>query len=508
MLTPSLNGAPPLSLRATSLLESFEARCDEGAPWLEFQHGDGATSARGPTCQEAAQAWSHGFLRAGVQCGERVGIWQPNSVDFVTSFFGAFGAGAIPVPLPWPVLESAGALGPLEPILRRAGIRCLSAPRTVWTPGFTWAEPKTGTRTWPQRPRLDDTAFLQFTSGSTGNPRGAVISHRAALHNASALIAGLRLSRHDVGVSWVPFFHDMGLVGVMLTSLVGGFPIHVLRPGDFLLRPWRWLSLVGQTRATLTVSPDFGYAMATRRCGDRPFSLASLRVALSGSEPIHFATLEGFAARFKEFGFDEGAFVAAYGLAENTLGVTTGSPWGAPFDNGRGRSLPSVGRPLPGTEVALHGPMGEICVRSPSLASGYFEDAENTARTFGDGWLHTGDLGAVSQGQLCVTGREKDLVIKAGSKFHAGDIEDVVTAQLSAPPQSVAAFNDVDELVLVVEQKEPRGQQDVLRVRAAIVERLGVRVDRVTWVPLGSLPRTTSGKIRRSACAAQFGAQR
>jgi acyl-CoA synthetase (AMP-forming)/AMP-acid ligase II len=505
MLSGGAAGPP----KYASLLDAFEARCESNRPWLHFHQAEAHTSFLGTDALLRAQQWGRGFVNAGVRPGERVGIWHPNSPDFVASFFGALGAGAVPVPVPWPVLEgaTAAALAQVRGLLQRADIHCLAAPRHAHSEGYAWAAPSTGGASWSHRPRSHDTAFLQFTSGSTGSPRGAVISHGAALHNASALVAGLELAADDVGVSWVPFFHDMGLIGVMLTSLVGNFPVHVLRPSEFLIRPWRWLELVGEIRASLTVSPDFGYALASRRCGERTFELGSLRCALSGSEPLHFSTLDTFGARFSKNGFEPGAWISAYGLAENTLGVTVGSPWGYPFRDARGRHLPAVGAPLPGIEVALHGPESEVCVRSPSLAQGYWGDVEQTAKVFVDGWLHTGDLGLIEGGQLCITGRKKDLVIKAGTKFHPGDIEHVVAECLDAPPNTVAAFNDGDQLVLVVEQRQPGLSSDVARVRAVVVDRLGVRLDRVDWVPMGTLPKTTSGKVRRGACAEQFGAR-
>lgn len=507
--TPVLSGGPPIAPCARSLLHALEQRAARDEPWLVFHHGSTVESFSAAQILQRAQGWTQGFAAAGVGRWQRVGIWQPNSVDFVAAFFGALGVGAVPVPLAWPVMEGnfEAALGHLEPIRARARIRFVAAPERaqVATVGVDWVSPRDAHQGWIHRPGAEDTAFLQFTSGSTGQPRGVVISHLAALHNAHALVAGLGLTPADIGVAWIPFFHDMGLIGVLLASLVGGFSVHVLRPGEFLLHPWRWLELIGEAGASLTVGPDFGYAFAARRCGTRRFSLGSLRCALSGSEPIHLATLEAFEARFGPDGFRPEAFVGAYGLAENTLGVSVGPAHGRLYRDPRGRLTPTVGTPLPGVEIALDGPDGEICVRSQCLMKGYFEASEESKRALVDGWLRTGDLGVVEGGKLFITGREKDLVIKAGAKFHPSEIEQLVAGSLDAPPNGVAAFNDADQLVLVIEQRRIEPAPDSSRVRALIVERLGVRVDRVRWVPAGSLPRTSSGKLRRTACAEMFG---
>jgi len=491
---------------ASTLLELLELRAEQDRPWLVFHHGHRTESFTVRDLLARAWVWSAGFETA---VGRRVGIWHPNSPDFVAAFFGALGAGAIPVPLPWPVLEGdlTGPFEKLAPVIRRADLFAIAAPaRTRAIEGPNWVTPRAA-HGFTHRPSAEDPAFIQFTSGSTGIPRGAVISQRAAVYNATALVHGLGLGPHDVGVSWIPFFHDMGLVGVLLASLVGGFTTHILRPSEFLLHPWTWLDLIGSVNATLTVAPDFGYAFAARRCREGKHQLGSLRCALTGSEPIHLSTLTAFCDRFAPGGFKPEAFVGAYGLAENTLGVCVGPALQPLYRDAHGHGLPGVGTPLPGMEIALHGPLGEICVRSPSLMTGYFDAPEETAAVLQDGWLHTGDLGVVEQGRLYVTGREKELVIKAGQKFHPSQIEQLVAGTVDAPPNGVAAFNAADQLVLVIEQRRAIDPTDTARVRALIVERLGVRVDRVEWVAAGTLPRTTSGKLRRSACAEQFGVQ-
>ncbi len=507
MVTSLSAARRPPAVRDATLLDALERRANGQRPWLVFHQGPSVQHVSAGDALERGQQWATAFIDAGVAPGQCVGIWQPNAPDFVAAFFGALLAGATPVPLAWPVIDSnvGATLERLRPILDRAHVRCISAPVDAGQPNDparSWPL-RAMHRTAPHQPTLgpEQPAFIQFTSGSTGLPRGAVISHAAALSNATALVAGLGLTPDDVAVSWVPFFHDMGLIGVLLSSLVGGFEVHVLRPSAFLLHPWHWLELVTQVRATLTVAPDFGYAFAARRCGARSFSLETLRCALTGSEPIQRSTLDAFTGRFGRDGFRPEAFVGAYGLAENTLGVSAGPALARTFVDPHGRRLPSVGQPLPGVEVRVER-SGEICVRSPSLFTGYFEDDDGTAGALKDGWLHTGDLGVIDRGHLFIVGREKDLIIKNGSKFHPAQFEELVAKTVDAPPNGVVAFNDDEQhLVVAIEQRRASFATDSTSVRSLIAEHFGVRVDRVEWVPAGTLPHPASGKLRRHACA-------
>jgi acyl-CoA synthetase (AMP-forming)/AMP-acid ligase II len=336
------------------------------------------------------------------------------------------------------------------------------------------------------------------------------------------MVAARGLGAGDVGVSWIPFFHDMGLVGVLLSSLVGEFQVHVLRPAEFLLRPSRWAELCSTVGATLTVGPNFGYDLAARRGGStQGLRLERLRLALNGSEPIHRATVDGVARAWGPGGYASRAMTPVYGLAEATLGVCFAAGESrAPDLDWQGRQVVCVGRPLPGMEVALRregatlpeGQEGEVCVRGPSLMSGYFEDPEATAAALRDGWLATGDLGVVREGRLFLTGREKELIIKSGRKFHPYDIERVVAETLETTPNGVAAFSrpegpqGTEELVVVVELRRVGAHPDAEQlIRAGLMDRLGVRADRVLVLAAGSMPRTTSGKVRRGECAQRFG---
>ncbi|MGZ6143753.1 MAG: AMP-binding protein [Myxococcales bacterium] len=507
----SIGGAAWTAPPAETIAGALRAAASDDRPWLTFHRGESARALSFAGAFALARRWCAALLDAGVKAGDRVAVIQPNGPDFAGAFFGTQLAGATPVPLAWPVVAAAGERNYLllaAQVARAEAVAVATQPdfaATAATFGLPLvtapaATAKDGAAVGPH-----DAAFLQFTSGTTGAPRGAVISHRAAVASAHAMSLALDLGESDVGVSWLPLFHDMGLVGVLLCSLMRRFPIHLLSPAEFLLRPSRWLELLERTAATLTVAPNFGYELATRRVrGD--FDLSRLRRALDGSEPVHRATIDGFERRFAA---RPGTILPVYGLAENTLGVCFADD-PAPDLDFEGRAVPSVGRPLPGMEVKLIG--GEIAVRGPSLMDGYFRDPDATAAALRDGWLRTGDLGAIRHGRLYVTGREKDLVIKNGRKFHPYDIERVAAAAVDSPPGGVAAFSvpnpatGTEDLVVVAELRRRTGDEQAVRtIRGVLLEELGVRPERVRLVGPGALPRTTSGKLRRRACAELFG---
>ncbi|MEW6432946.1 MAG: AMP-binding protein [Myxococcota bacterium] len=516
--------APP---PAATLREVLSRRAHTDRAWLTFLSGrDEPTALTFSGADALASRWADALHLAGVKAGERVALLLPNGPDFIGAFFGAHELGATPVPLPWPVVPMGALTLPrgADAVLAVAAPTVLVAPAPVeGSPVPVVTAPAGDAVSRPKPPRATAPAFVQFTSGSTGRPRGAVISQRAALSSAWAMAEALALTHEDVGVAWLPFFHDMGLVGVVLSSLVAGFPVYLLQPGEFLLRPRRWLELLSEKRATITVAPNFAYELAVRRARGAfdELDLSALRFALNGSEPVLRSTIDAFEAAGAAAGLKRGAVLPVYGLAENTLGVAFQAE-GAPDTDAvvDERRVPSVGVPLPGMDVAVRRPdgavarageEGEVTVRSPAMMDGYLGDEESTRRALRDGWLWTGDRGVVRDGRLHITGREKDLVIKAGRKFHPADIEQLVAALVDAPPNGVAAFSVLreaaggEELVVVVELRR-RMEGDVAgRIRGHLSETLGVMADRVELVGAGELPRTTSGKLKRGECIARFG---
>jgi fatty-acyl-CoA synthase len=512
---------PPPEPTLTASLE--DAARDQDFRWLTFRTGTLSATLTFGEALEGARKWA-AALAPFANPGDRVAICLPNGPDFVGALFGALRLGAIAVPLPWPIAEpdAERLLAQAQPLLARSGARVLVTTPAVAS-GAQWPlptlhQPAATPHTAEPVASADAPAFIQFTSGSTSSPRGAVITHRAAVSSALAMAGALELGPKDVGVSWLPFFHDMGLVGVLFTSLLARFPVHCLRPGEFLLRPRRWLELISENKATLTSGPNFGYALAARRVTNlEGLDLSSLRSALNGSEPVHRSTLEAFGKKFATVGLAPDAQLPVYGLAEATLGVAFASRANVHADlEVGGRLVPSVGRPLAGVQVRVaaddEGGPGRIFVRGPTLMQGYFDDPASTAAALQNGWLDTGDLGVVRDGVLYVTGREKELIVKAGQKFHPYEIEAIVNECLDSPPNGVAAFSVLDagqgtEALVVVAELRRQTQDGSLEelVRGRLLDTLGVRADRVELVPAGTLPRTTSGKLRREAARNMWG---
>lgn len=519
-MKPALLVGPAIGEEPTTLVTWLLGASADERPWLVFHRSGQQEVLRFCDAEPLARRWAAALEGAGVAKGDRVAVFFPNGVDFIGAFLGAQWLGAAAVPVPWPATALVSDLP--DSALRlldacRPKVVCASRPidghLVLHAPAATpcGAAPVAG-----------PVAFLQYSSGSTGRPRGAVISPTAAACSAVAMVQALELNALDVGVSWLPFFHDMGLVGVVLTSLAARYPVHVLQPGEFLLRPSRWLELASAVRATMTVAPNFAYELVLRRVKpSESHDLSAMRAMLNGSEPVHRATLERFERCWSSVGLRAGAVLPVYGLAENVLGVTF-QPLGAPDPDLRldARVVPSAGRPLAGVSVAIRdeagsvlpeGREGDLWVRSPMLMAGYFEDEASTASALRDGWLRTGDRGVVQHERLYLTGREKELVIKLGRKFHPSDIERIVAEVADPPPNGVMAFSvegtgaRQEALVVVVEQRREPQAGLVERIRGRVSAELGVLVDRVELVGAGALPRTTSGKLQRREALGRFG---
>ena len=521
MKTPivSLVGTRLLPGRATTLVEAFLGLTDRIGPWLHVGPALAPRVYTGPQVVEEARRWRRALQEAGVRPHDRVAVILPNDERFIGAFFGTMLAGATPIPLSWPVsgLDAAKKLEGIRPLVEAADVRavatdeafvgCFERP-VVTTP----ASRGEGVDILPD---ARDPAFLQYTSGSLGKPRGAVITQRAAMTCVYAMGQGLGFSEADVGLSWLPLFHDMGLVGGLFCPVVYGFPLHLMAPGEFLLHPARWLTRAAAVRATIAAAPDFAWRLCARRVTRFEGDLSAWRVALDGAEPVHRTTLDAFCERFGPHGFRPESLRPAYGLAENTLAVCCSPGQRAEDDSVVGtRSIPSTGGPLPGVEVRIvdahganlrEGEEGEILVRSGSLMSGYFRDERASAEALRDGWLHTGDLGVVTKGALHVSGRVKELVIQNGRKFHPYDIERVAADAVDAKLAGAAAWSipgvDGEQLVVAVEASAAFHDGAEKTVRGAVLEALGVRIDHVRVVAPGSLPRTTSGKVRRTEVA-------
>jgi len=368
----------------------------------------------------------------------------------------------------------------------------------------------------------DDLAFLQYTSGSTGHPRGVMLSHRNVMSTVRFMAAAAGITADDRVVSWLPLYHDMGLIGCSFTPPLTATPLWLLPPD--LRNPRQWLELITTVRATFTVSPDFGYRNCVRNVRDTGhLDLSSLKGALSGAEPVRLSTIQAFE---RQFGL-KNIILPCYGLAEATLAVALW-PRNTPLRVDPTGRFVSSGRPCPDVEVCIMPPAGdegdddvaalgsdvegEICVKSPGVMRGYYNNPEATARTFTvDGWLRTGDLGFIDdEGYLFVTGRLKDLMILSGENVAPVDIEEIVD---HVPGVRYGAAVGIDSertgsqrLHVVAEVRDESASADTFHALVReIVHRVhagrGHRPGRVLLVRAGSIPKTSSGKIQRARLA-------
>jgi len=491
----------------------------------------------------------------GLVPGDRVAIVLPEVSDFIRAFFAISAAGLVPVPL-CPPAQAADL-----PTFARQSQHILVAARTAVVvtsmdvaplldvtgmlepPSVvTINELRQGPAlTAPVRVPLASTALLQFTSGSTAAPKGVVLSHASLDANVSAITGadGLAITPADVGVSWLPLYHDMGLIGMLLTAVYMAADVVILSPVLFLKRPSAWLEAISRHRATVSFAPNFAYDLCRRRVKPSQIdalNLASWRVAGCGAEPLRADSLGAFAAHFARAGFRHSSFVPSYGLAEHALAVAL-SVHGLRVDVVDADRLvresiampaidgsPSVrivgcGRAFPGHALTIvddglnelpERHVGSIVVRGPSVMDGYFEHPAATAEALRAGWLQTGDIGYVADGELYVCGRTKDLIIRQGRKYHPPDLESAISDVRGIPLAGVVVFginhiDEADEVVAVIEVRASARAGDVIdHVRRRVRETAGLELDRVVVTPPGTIPRTTSGKVRRAETRVRF----
>ncbi|HUF79279.1 MAG TPA: AMP-binding protein [Thermoanaerobaculia bacterium] len=550
--TPGASSRPRRSATLIDLLERSADRDDRGLRLLDRHERERFLSWR--RVAAGAERTGAALAALGVRPGDRVALVFPTGEEFFDAFFGALAAGAVPVPLYPPV--RLGRLGEYHRatagMLRAAGARVVLADariRRLLGQAVAAARPELGCLTLdglagaagrlrprePHRPAPGDLALVQFSSGTTVDPKPVALSHRAILAQVE-MLNGLWPERERIvhsGASWLPLYHDMGLIGCIFPALELGTDMTLLPPEVFVARPATWLRAISRFRATVSPAPNFAYGLCVAKVRDEELDgvdLSSWRIALNGAEAVSARTLRSFIERFRPWGFRPEAMTPVYGLAEAALAVTF-SDLGRPFRSGRferaslepgeapcpdpgGRELVSVGRPVPGFEVEVRdgdagrvGHVGRVWVRGPSLMEGYLGRLRETARVLRDGWLDTGDLGFLSGGELFLTGRAKDLVILRGRNYGPEEIEAAAAAVPGARAGCAVAASylpeesDGEELVVFVEAA--RDASDGLRerlpaaVREAVLGALGLRPDRVEVLAPGTLPRTSSGKLRR-----------
>jgi fatty-acyl-CoA synthase len=559
MAAPASGAAAPVPASAGTLVEAlaWHAAASPDRVHIHLRTEDGREEPiTYGALQARAGAVAAGLRARGLGPGHTVALMLRSEPAFFDAFLGALLAGAVPVPIYPPyrrdrieeyarrqigILDNAGAraLITFPEALRVAGVLRseVRSLRQVFT-ASDLARP--GPAASIPAARASDPALIQYTSGSTGTPKGVLLTHANLLANIRALGDALAIRPDDVGVSWLPLYHDMGLIGSWLCALYFGIPIVILSPLAFLARPSRWLRALHAHRGTLSAAPNFAFDLCVRKVTDderHGLDLSAWRLALNGSEPVSAETIERFTDRFAPAGFRPEAMCPVYGLAEASVALTVPILGRRPRIDAVQREtfqrsavarpatagdpaplrLVSCGRPLPGHEVRMvdrsgH-PVGErvegrIEFRGPSVTPGYFRSPEATRAARRDGWMDSGDLGYTADGDVFVTGRRKDLIIKAGRNLYPQEVEEIVGAVPGIRKGCVAAFGvhdpaiGTERLVVVAESRESdaaRRSALSAAVMDAVVAALGLPADAVVIAEPGAVLKTSSGKIRRGA---------
>lgn len=502
-----------------------------------------------------ARAMAASLRELGVGKGDRVLLVLPTCAEFLEAFFAVQLLGAVPVPsYPPAILERAGeALRRLRLVLTSSGARVCVTNKRIRPLLGELALGADGAQTIAvvealaggdaravERPRVrpDDPAFIQYTSGSTDRPKGVLLTHGNLVANIHAIGQAVRMSRADSVFSWLPLYHDMGLIGGLLTSVYWRLELTLMSPPAFLADPLRWLREMTRVRATLCAAPNFAYSLCVKRAAGAALDgidLAGWRVALNGAEPVNPQTVRDFHRVFGPRGFRSEAMLPVYGLAEVSLAAAFPSVSEPPrwervdraqlaaghavVSSGAGSmEVTSVGRAVPGHAIAVvdeHGAplpdreVGHVVVSGPSVMGGYFGDAAATEAVLEGDTLWTGDLGYRVDGELFVTGRAKDIIIVRGRNYYAEDLERVAAGVDGVRPGGVVAFGVYDEdaatelVVLVCETAlaaEPDRLALVRRVAAEVSAAIAIPLDEVVLTRPGSIPKTPSGKAQRSLC--------
>ncbi len=511
---------------------------------------------------ETASRVAAGLLEAGLRRNDTVAIMLPTCADFFYAFFGVMLAGGVAVPIYPPARADK-----IEEYVRRQvlilknaevrflisfdRVRAVSQIMRVSIPSLLEVSSvealcRSGAKPPSRGIEPAEIAFIQYTSGSTGDPKGVVLTHANVLANVRGIGGSVSFRPDDYVVSWLPLYHDMGLIGSWLFSVYHGAPITVMSPLAFLSRPERWLWAMHDSRGSLCPAPNFSYELCARKIPDEAIEgldLSRWRVAINAGEAVLPDTLARFAARFKPYGFRAESFVPCYGLAESSVALTFTPMNRAPVIDtirrdlfeAEGKAAPAPpgennvlrfvanGRPMPGHEVKLLDDQGRelgeriqgrIFFRGPSRTAGYYRNPKATAAVItADGWMDSGDLGYWANGELYVTGRLKDCIIKSGRNIIPQEIEAAAAEVQGVRKGCVAAFGALDpqtgtERLIVVAETRATAADELRGIEEGITRTvdsvLGIPPDKVVLVAPQSIPKTSSGKIRRAATRALY----
>lgn len=560
---------PPLEavqepIEAETLIEALAShaqRNGQRAHVLLWKGADRRESLTYGELYREACAAAGGLIDRGIEAGDRVAIMLPTSRDFFVAFFGVLFAGAVPVPIypPFRLATIEDHLLRQAGILNNAGASALITSREIRIVGgllsglspslrhiATIADLAKGAPLAAPLPATSTaTALIQYTSGSTGDPKGVVLSHGNLLANIRAMGAVVRASSADRVVSWLPLYHDMGLIGCWLGSLYYGAPALIMSPLSFLSDPARWLWAIHEHRGTISAAPNFAFEFCLKAIDDAAISgldLSSLRAVVNGAEPVSPATIERFVARFDKFGFRPEMMAPVYGLAENAVGLAFPPIGRSPIvervdrsaldregvarrvekDGARAVAFVACGQPLPHNEIRVvddhsrelpERHEGRLQFKGPSATKGYFQNPEKSKALFDGDWLETGDRGYIAGGDIFITGRIKDLIKRGGRNIYPQELEEAVGSLEGVRKGCVAVFPSVDRragterLIVMAETRatEARARE---ALRQAIVEKsqavLDLAPDEIVFVAPHATPKTSSGKIRRSAARAMF----
>lgn len=510
----------------------------------------------------SAREVASGLIERDVLPGDRVALMLPTGADFFAAFFGALYAGAVPVPI-YPPMQ----LSQLEDYLRRQAtiLRNAETKMLVTVPdalplggllrglvpslkAFESVKNLTAGPKAASLPKIDDptaTALIQYTSGSTGDPKGVVLSHANLLANIRAMFTAIDATSAEVLMSWLPLYHDMGLIGAWLAPLYVGARCYIMSPLSFLAHPQSWLWACHRYRATISAAPNFAFELCLKQIDDadlKGLDLSSLRFVANGAEPVSIHTLRRFIERFGPYGFKASAMAPVYGLAECAVAVALPPPGREPLidrvnrealtsrgiaepaaaDNARAIEIVACGRPLPGHEIRIVDDAGReveerregrLEFRGPSATSGYFHNETKTRELFRNGWLDSGDRAYIASGDVFITGRIKDIIIRAGQHIYPQELEEAIGEIDGFVKGSIAAFGVTDSasgterIVVLGETGQADGAKRetlVIAARNAVTAIIASPPDDIVLLDPGTVPKTSSGKIRRAAAREHY----